>query len=333
MQQYSSPEPTFSGGSSSGEGGLSAASITDTDAAISAMDEVGRILMRMGDALRTADNTNANAYRLSRQGYWLQVNQTPPNEGSVTMIPAPNTAAKDQLEGLLASEDWDGMIRLGEALAAEAPLWLDPHRYIAVALERLEAFDARSAGMRELASVIARAPGLHTLQFNDSTPLADDATRAWIDDEVQKMGGGGGGGGGGTRAASPLDKALAEAKNLVASEQLLDGLALVQKALGNVTKPVDRFRARLEIAKLCLQAGQIGIARAQLDGLDNLAAHHRLSEWDPALCADLYGALFAAHRGMNQAEEPTPEARARQTAAFERLCELDASSAIKLMLG
>jgi type VI secretion system protein VasJ len=36
---------------------------------------------------------------------------------------------------------------------------------------------------------------------------------------------------------------------------------------------------------------------------------------------------------MNQMEEPTPEARARETAAFERLCQLDAAAALKLMLG
>ncbi len=147
--------------------------------------------------------------------------------------------------------------------------------------------------MRELASMLGRAPGLHTLQFNDNTPLADDTTRAWIEDEVQKMGGsGGGGGGGGARAGSPLDKAVAEAQNLLANEQLPEALTLIHKALNSVTKPVDRFRGRLEIAKLCLAAGQTGIARAQLDGLDKLAEHHRLSEWEPALCTDLYSALL-----------------------------------------
>ena len=334
VQVYASSEPqTYSGGASSGEGGLSSASITDTNTATAAMDEVGLILMRMGDALRTADNKDPNAYRLSRQGYWLQLAQTPPSDNSVMMIPGPNYDAKDRLEGFLSTEDWGNLIELSEAYANAAPLWLDPQRYIATALERLEALDARTAGMRELASMLGRAPGLHLLQFNDNTPLADDATRAWIEDEVQKMGGGGGGGGGGARAGSPLDKAVAEAKNLLANDQLPEGLTLVHKALGSVTKPVDRFRGRLEIAKLCLAAGQIGIARAQLDGLDKQAAHHRLSEWEPALCTDLYSALFAAHRGMNQMEEPTPEARARETAAFERLCQLDAGAALKLMLG
>ncbi len=337
VQTYSAPTQQVSySESSSGEGGLSSASITDLDAANAAMDEVGRILVRMGDAYRLADNKDPNAYRFSRQGYWLPVTQVPHTNGSVTMIPGPSYDAKDRLEGLLASEDWPNLIELGEAYAAEGPLWLDPQRYIAVALEHLEAFDARSAGMRELASMLTRAPALHTLQFNDNTPLADEATRAWIDDEVQKMGGGGGdggGGGGGARAGSPLDKAIAEAKNLLANEQLVEGLAMIHKALGNVTKPVDRFRGRLELAKLCLQGGQMSIARAQLEGLDKLAEHHRLSEWEPVLCIDLYAAVFTAHRAMNQAEEPTPEARAKETAAFERLCQLDAAAALKLMLG
>ena len=297
------------------------------------MDEVGRVLVRMGDALRAADLKDPNAYRLSRQGYWITVNQVPHSDDSVTMIPGPSYDAKDRLEGLLAAADWENLIGLGEAYAAEAPLWLDPQRYIATALESLEAPEARAAGMRELASMLGRAAGMHTLQFNDNTPLADEATRAWIEDEVQKMGGaGGGGGGGGARAGSPLDKAIAEAKNLLASEQLIEGLALIHRALGNVTKPADRFRGRLELAKLCIQANQMGIARAALEGLDKIAEHHRLFEWEPALSTDLYSAMFTAHRAMNQAEEPTPEARAKETAAFERLCQLDVGAALKLTL-
>jgi hypothetical protein len=36
---------------------------------------------------------------------------------------------------------------------------------------------------------------------------------------------------------------------------------------------------------------------------------------------------------MSSMEEVTPEARARQTAVFERLCQLDAGAALRLMAG
>lgn len=115
--------------------------------------------------------------------------------------------------------------------------------------------------------------------------------------------------------------------------QLPNAVAVIAKVLVTATKPVDRFRGKLEIAKLCLQGEQYGIARAQLDGLDKQAADHRLWDWDPALCAELYEAQFLAQRGVNRMEEPTPEARTREATAFERLCQLDAGAALRLMIG
>jgi len=47
----------------------------------------------------------------------------------------------------------------------------------------------------------------------------------------------------------------------------------------------------------------------------------------------MYSALFAANRGMNRGQEVLPEARAREEAAFAKLCQLDAAAALKLAAG
>src|SRR5262249_27926872 len=139
-----------------------------------------------------------------------------------------------------------------------------------------------------------------------------------------------GGGGGGGRATDPLQRPLAQARELLAAGSVPEAVAIIAKVLPTATRPSDRFRIPLEIAKLCLEGGQTAIARPQLDGLDRVAERHRLEEWDPALCADLYAALYAAHRAMAQVEELTPEQRARLSAAFERLCLLDAEAALRM---
>jgi type VI secretion system protein VasJ len=251
------------------------------------------------------------------------------------MIPPPPSEAREAMERFVAAENWAGLIESADATASEYILWLDPHRYVALALEKLGADAARVSLMREVAALLSRAEGLHTLTFNDGTPIADADTQAWITDEVLKAFGGGGGGGGGAvkKSGSPVDGAINEAKNLAANGQLPEAMAAIAKVLPATPKPSDRFRGQLEMAKLCLQAGQFAIARAQLEGLDRQAERHHLAEWEPALAADLYGALFSAHRGMSSMEEVTPEARARQTAVFERLCQLDAGAALRLMAG
>src|SRR5262249_52947064 len=110
--------------------------------------------------------------------------------------------------------------------------------------------------------------------------------------------------------------------------------AILHKAAKAAQAPADRFRARLAIAKMSLQVGQMGIAKAQLEGLERTAAYHHLSEWQPDLCADLYSALFQVHRAQNAAfgMEVPAEARAKETSAFEKLCELDSSAALKLLM-
>jgi type VI secretion system protein VasJ len=226
-----------------------------------------------------------------------------------------------------------------DEVVAEHRLWLDPHRYASTALDNLGYADAKTAYLKELALLLQRAPELATLTFNDGVPFADEQTRAWIDAEVRPMLGAGGGGGGAAagRGGAPagkgfraLEKAVAEAGTFIENGDPLSAIQAVTKVSGLATTPVDKFRARLAIAQICLQIGQLPIARAQLDGLERMAKLHRLDEWDPELCAELYGALYSTIRGLNAGYEVTEEARKRENEVFERLCELDAAAAFRL---
>ena len=214
----------------------------------------------------------------------------------------------------------------------ESPLWLDPHRYAAQALDNLgEGYAAaKRALLGELALLLARAPELLELTFNDGTPFADAATKQWIGAEV-KAGGGGGGGGG----VNKVEAKVNEARTMVANGALPDAVQLLVKIAATALTPVDRFRARLGVAQVCIQGEQWLIARSALDGLDKLVEQHRLAEWAPDLCAEVYAALYQAHRGANapMGMDAPPELRARETLAFERLCQLDAGAALKLMMG
>lgn len=110
--------------------------------------------------------------------------------------------------------------------------------------------------------------------------------------------------------------------------------AILHKAARSAQAPSDRFRARLSIAKISLQVGQMNIARAQLEALERTASYHHLAEWQPDLCAELYAALYQVLRASNAAfgMEIPPDLRAKENAAFEKLCELDSSAALKLMM-
>jgi type VI secretion system protein VasJ len=315
----------------------SAAAITDVDSAISVIGQCSLLLTRAGDALRVADPANPAAYRIGRTGTWLELSQAPvADDGKTTIFPAPGLDLRARLDAIAGAENWVGLIGAADEIGAENILWLDPQRYIAFAMDKLGApyAAAKQALILELGYMLLRAPTLPEMTFNDGTPFADDQTRAWIDAEVRTALGSGGGGG----ARSYVDGPLGEANTLVGGGDLPGALTVLFKATAQAPSPADRFKCRLAAAKLCLQAEQYAIARAQLDGLEKQVDQYGLIEWDPGLCAELYLALYTAHRGTNialvQAGEMIPDdVRARERIAFERLCQLDAGAAVKLMTG
>lgn len=133
---------------------------------------------------------------------------------------------------------------------------------------------------------------------------------------------------------SKLAAKVAEAQNLLANGALPAAVQLLMKVAAAETTAAGRFRGQLAVARLCLQAEQILIARSALDGLDRLVEAHRLWEWEPDLCVEFYSSLYTVHRALNAATaanglEIPLEARTRETAIFDRLCQLDASAALK----
>ena len=316
-------------------GGPGLASIVDAGSAASAVSQCALLLARAGDTLRAADPTDPAAYRISRTGFWLEVAASPPAEGGATLVPPPPGGYRERFDALIAAENWLGVLAAADEIASEYILWLDPHRFAANAMDRLGATfsNAKKALLREVGVLLLRVPSLPSLAFNDGTPFADGQTKMWIDAEVKTAVGSGSDSAGGASAGGAMDGPTQEARALAASGKLDEAVAVVTKAAATAPSQSERFRGRLALAKLCLDAEQFAVARAQLEGLDKVAEQYRLAEWEPALCADLYAALYRAHRGLNRGEEVPADARQREAAAFDKLCQLDAAAALKLSSG
>lgn len=311
--------------------------ITDAESANAALEQVSTLLLRAGEALRLADPSSAFAYRIARMGLWLFMQQDPPAENGQTYLPSPPDHVRSAFDGMAEAGNWDGILASLDEVVSEHRFWLDPHRHASNALENLGYADAKVAHLLEVALLLRRAPGLVDFTFNDGVPLADDQTKAWIDAEVRPVlgaggapSGGGAGGAPGGKGFRALDKAMSEARAFIEAQEPLSAIQAVTKVAAQAITPVDKFRSKLGIAKICLEIGQLAIARAQLDGLERMAKQHRLDEWDPELCGELYGALYQAIRGLNQGYEVTDEQRKREAEVFERLCELDAAAAFRI---
>ena len=85
------------------------------------------------------------------------------------------------------------------------------------------------------------------------------------------------------------------------------------------------------IGKLSLRFQLLDIARAQLEALEKVAEEHHLAAWDPDLCAELYANLYRVRKAVAAQNYDDLDAQKRASAAFDRLCTLDAALALKVM--
>jgi type VI secretion system protein VasJ len=171
------------------------------------------------------------------------------------------------------------------------------------------------------------------MTFSDGTPFADAATQTWLDEESRRVGAGGGGSAASAVASAEdeeIAKRFADAQKLVSGGQVADGLA---SALALAERAADarlRFRARLAVGKMALDASKHDLARGMLEHLVVDVERHGLETWEPATCATLYTYLLVAAREVSRAKGGSPDLVAREQYLFDKLCRLDPASAIKL---
>lgn len=299
-----------------------------------ALRTLGKGIVDAARHLRQADPSAAWPYRLSRVGIWLAVKQVPPAEGGKTKIPPPQQADRARLQSLFEGQQWTELLSHAEGMTGRFLFWMDLHRFVAVALDRLGARyeEARDAVISEVMVFLKQNPQVIDLMFADGTPFADEATRSWLEEAQAKLGGGSGPGDGSSNAQLDAEEAelrarFEGARELVMGGKVGEGLGLAIQLARRSSDARASFRARLETAQLALKASKPELARPLLDGLVLEAETHRLEHWEPALCVELYGALLKARlAGQGKREEPvTPS----NEAIFDRLCRLDPSAAMK----
>ncbi len=294
----------------------------------------GAVLIEGAAILRAADATRAWGYKLQRWGAWITIEELPAaQDGGRTFIPPPGDAG--QLVELRDGQKWLELLNTAEEMVARYLFWLDLHRYVALAMDNLGSSFAAARELvgREACYFVARLPGVASMTFNDGTPFADAATQTWLDEEGRRVGAGGGGSAA-SAAASAEDEEIAarfeDARKMVSGGSVADGLATAMALADRAADARLRFRARLAVGKMALDASKHELARGMLEHLEADVERHGLETWEPATCATLYSYLLVAAREVSRAKGGPPDLVAKEQYLFDKLCRLDPASAIKL---
>ena len=295
------------------------------------------MILRAAAWMRQADPRKAGSYRLARALRWDALTVPPPNEQRKTALEAPPAARRDYLLGLHKRGEWAELLREAESSFTQPPFhfWLDLQRLTVAALEGLGAEYApvREAVVRELQLLVGRLMGLPTLLFADGrTRFADAATVSWLDQVVKPTG---------ASTATPAATApgrptgglagrFAEPRKRFNEGDLAGALALLQRGASDDTSQHDRFLRRLYSATLCLEAGQVWVARALLEELEEEIEAHRLDQWDPALAFDVWTRLSRCYAAQARSARggAAQEIGREMHRVFARMCRVDTTRAL-----
>ncbi|WP_164001271.1 type VI secretion system protein TssA [Pyxidicoccus caerfyrddinensis] len=322
--------------------------LSTADAVTDFLRNVGTALLGAAGALRRASVADPLPYRLMRMGLWLHLARPPAAgaNGRTPLQPLPD-ALRTKLETLENNQRWADLLDEAESALGQHRFALGLHRFSAAALTGLgESHAAAHAALvQELGAQLRRMPGVEELVAANGKPLTDDVTRAWLRAQVIPTSTSSATASTGpVSAASPLalpplslpsetsaagsSPALEdEARALLAEGRVHEAVTRLQGAIAAATTGRARFLSRLALARLCANAGQLPLARAVYDALDEEVSAHSLDTWEPALAAAcLEGWLSTRAPGEKEGGRVAAKIRNR----YRRLARLDSSAALRV---
>lgn len=316
------------------------AQLGSAEGATDFLRNVGNTLVEAAAVVRRADGTSGLAYRLLRTGLWLHISQLPPvGANGRTSVPPLPQSLRDKLQQLTANARWAELLEEAEGSMGQYRFALDLQRHSAHALAQLGPTyaAAREALVQELAAMLRRLPAVVELVAADGSPLADEATRTWLRQEVLTPA---------AKSPAPRPVALAlpttptlsdtaslsedpEVRELFAAGRTEEALARLQATVASATTGRVRFTARLALARACANAGQLALAHTLYEVLDAECTERGLDLWEPTLAAAcLEGFIATAQPQENSTGSMAPSLRKR----YRRLVQLDPSAALRVRL-
>lgn len=292
---------------------------------LSTIDSLPETLRSLSAGLIGRSSADARAYLLSRVASWWRIRQVPPNEGGRTgAMPPVEEAAAVQAQRQ-AGQNQEALRALNE-LVWSAPFWFEGHRITAEILKGMgpDHADAAAAVGGAMNMLFRRFPDLMNFSFGDGKPFVDPATRDWIEES-------GGGGGTASGDADGLDRALGEARMLIAAGKAPEAVDLLAALTRGEIGGRNRVLRQIAQARFCLDVGLIAAALPLLDHLENLLKTHDLENWEPQLAAQVAELRF---RALTHADAARLVAEDRRRIGLDetrqRLVRLDLATAARL---
>ena len=253
----------------------------------------------------------------------------------------PVTEMRQNLKRFSAEENWGELLNVAIAAAGEpcGRAWLDVHRYIWKASSEAGYAAVAASVISTLQALLKDVPEIPTWTLSDDTPTANPETQRWLEemvipkppepvaaepepepepelyssvsDSAQEAVEGG-----------PPD-VMDQARELISRGQVLPAIQLLMRDAAQQPSGRARFQRRLQIAQLCMGAGQGKVAYPVLEELVKEIDDRHLEEWE---ATDLLAPPLALLlRCLDKAGNDSA-----RDAIFARLCRIDPVAAMEI---
>ncbi len=253
-----------------------------------------------------------------------------------SLLEPPPTEVRQSSKQLAMESEWQQVLDVIES-AMSLPCgrgWLDAQRYAVRAATELGYEQVAAAIRSELNALLLDYPDLPEATLMDDTPTANQETRNWLKEIAPAAASAGDMGyqqpaedeiDGGSSAESGADKpadAYELAKDALSERRGDDALEILFNAAEVERSGRGRFQRRLQLAEVCLAAGNARIAQPVLEHLASEIDGHALEGWESAtLLARVFALMYKCLDQLGADEE------AKQK-VYDRVCRLDARQAL-----
>jgi len=267
------------------------------------------------------------------------------SSASYDFLASPPTEVRQNLKRLSSEGNWDELLAAAVAAVGEpcGRAWLDAHRYVWRASYEAGYSGISASVIATVQSLLKDIPELPGWTLDDDTPTANPETQRWLEEmvipkpaelaqeaaqESEPE----------PEAATPVYEpereqeeeggppdALDLARELIGRGQLPQAIQLLMRDAAQQPSGRARFQRRLQVAQLCVGAGQNKVAHPVLEELVNEIEQRRLEEWEAGEMLSPPMALLL------RCLEPGSGNGARE-ALFAKLCRIDPTAAMDISL-
>jgi type VI secretion system protein ImpA len=300
-------------------------------------DAVARLSI-VAKYLRQADKTSPASYLMAAGFRWGELRAKGPN-ADPALLSAPSGEVRQNLKKLAMESKWVDVIDAAQAAAAAecGRGWLDVHRYIARACEKIGGShqQLKQAVVSGVRALLADYPKLSEMTLMDDTPTANAETVEWLKEQVIPPPP--------APPAPPLpppEPVIAPpvhatngapagpdifelAQQAVKKGRPQEGIELLMREMTQERSGRGRFQRKSQLAQICVAAGRQTIAFPILQDLAGEIERRKLEDWEtPEMVAHPLALLYKC-----LAQDASPDERQK---LYSWICRLDPLQAMNV---